>query len=58
MRAEVAQEAQADKIALQQQLVDKTDALLMAEKKFAQLLAWVQKGQRGAAANPAGAAAH
>jgi len=58
VRAEVAQEAQADKIALQQQLVDKTDALLMAEKKFAQLLAWVQKGQRGAAANPAGAAAH
>ena len=30
---------------LQTQLVEKSDALLAAERKFSQLLAWVQKGK-------------
>ena len=37
---------------LQKQLVEKTDLLLASEKKFAQLLVWVQKNNKAVAEQP------
>ena len=45
-QVECAKEAASQEIRhLEQQLVDKTNALVACEKKFAQLLAWVQKNK-------------
>ena len=41
------QETSQTELSLQKQLLEKTELLAASEKKFAQLLAWVQKSRAG-----------